>query len=85
MLDSNTQKNFISLKTIKQLNIFIREKKKPYPFSIIDRIVIKQDKGIVKYKTILMRVIIEKHVEEISLDIVKINNHQVIFNIPWIK
>jgi hypothetical protein len=34
--------------------MFIREKKKPYLFSIIDRTVIKQDKGIVRYKTILI-------------------------------
>jgi hypothetical protein len=47
ILDSSVQGNFISLETIRQLNMFIREKEKPYLFSIIDRIVIKQDKGIV--------------------------------------
>jgi hypothetical protein len=47
MLDSSIQENFISLETIKQLNIFIREKEEPYLFSIIDRTVIKQDKGII--------------------------------------
>jgi hypothetical protein len=47
MLDSSIQGNFISPETIKQLNVFIREEKKPYLFSIIDRIVIKQDKGII--------------------------------------
>jgi hypothetical protein len=75
MLDSSTQKNFISLETIKQLNILIREKEKPYLFSIINRIIIKQDKGIIRYKTILIRVIIRKHIEEISLDVIKINNY----------
>jgi hypothetical protein len=53
----------------------IREKKKPYLFSIIDRTVIKQNKGIVRYKTIPIWVIIGKYVEEISLDIVKISNY----------
>ena len=47
ILDSSTQENFILLEIIKQLNIFIREKKKPYLFSIINRIVIKQNKGII--------------------------------------
>jgi hypothetical protein len=47
MLDSSAQKNFISLEIIKQLNILIREKKKPYLLSIINRIIIKQDKGII--------------------------------------
>jgi hypothetical protein len=32
-----------------------------------------------------MRVIIGKHIKKISLDIIKIRNHQVIFNISWIK
>jgi hypothetical protein len=63
------------LEIIKQLNMFIREKKKLYLFSIIDRIIIKQNKGIIRYKTILIRVIIRKYIKEISLDIIKINNH----------
>jgi hypothetical protein len=75
MFDSSTQGNFISLETIKQLNMPIREKKKPYLLSIINKIIIKQDKGIVRYKIILIRVIIRKYIEKISLDIVKINNH----------
>jgi hypothetical protein len=41
ILDSSTQGNFISLETIRQLNIFIQEKKEPYLFSIINRTVIK--------------------------------------------
>jgi hypothetical protein len=53
----------------------IREKKKPYLLSIINKIIIKQDKGIVQYKIILIQVIIRKYIEKISLDIVKINNH----------
>jgi hypothetical protein len=47
ILDSSIQGNFISLETIKQLNVFIQEKKEFYLFSIIDRTVIKQDKGII--------------------------------------
>jgi hypothetical protein len=47
MLDSSIQGNFISLETIRQLNMPVREKEKPYLFNIIDRIAIKQDKGIV--------------------------------------
>jgi hypothetical protein len=75
ILDSSAQRNFISPETIKQLNILIREKEKPYLFSVINKIVIKQDKGIVRYKTILMRVTIRRYIEEISLDIIKISNY----------
>jgi hypothetical protein len=53
----------------------IREKEKPYLFNIINRTAIKQDKGIIRHETIPIRVTIRKHIEEISLDIVKINNH----------
>jgi hypothetical protein len=55
--------------------VFIREKKESYLFNIIDRTVIKQDKGIIQYKTIPIQVKIRKHIEEISLDIVKISNY----------
>jgi hypothetical protein len=65
--------------------MLIREKEEPYLFSVIDKIAIKQDKGIVRYETIPIRVTIGRHIEEISLDMVKINNYQVIFSIPWIK
>jgi hypothetical protein len=75
MLDSSAQGNFISLETIKQLNIPIREKEELYLFSIINRIVIKQNKRIVRYKIILIQVIIRKYIKEISLDIIKINNY----------
>jgi hypothetical protein len=75
MLDSSIQGNFISLETIKQLNVPIREKEEPYLLSVIDRTVIKQDKGIVRYKTIPIRVIIRRYIKEISLDIIKINNY----------
>jgi hypothetical protein len=75
MLDSSIQGNFILLEIIKQLNILIREKEELYLFSIIDRIIIKQDKGIIQYKTILIQVKIRKHIEEISLDIIKISNY----------
>jgi hypothetical protein len=75
ILDSSAQENFISLETIRQLNILIREKKEPYLFSIINRIIIKQDKRIIRYKTILIQVIIRKHIEKISLDIIKINSY----------
>jgi hypothetical protein len=70
------------LETIKQLNILIQEKEKPYLLSIIDRTVIKQDKGIIKYKTIPIQVTIRKYIEEINLDMIKINNYQAIFDIP---
>jgi hypothetical protein len=62
--------------------VFIREKEEPYLLSIINRTVIKQNKGIVRYKIILIQVIIKKYIEEINLDIIKINNYQVIFSIP---
>jgi hypothetical protein len=72
---SCAQGNFISPETIKQLNIFIREKEKLYLFIVIDRTVIKQDKGVVRYKTILMRVTIGRYTKEISLDVIRINNY----------
>jgi hypothetical protein len=56
--------------------------KKPYLFSIINRTIIKQDKGIIRYETIPIRVTIRKHIEEISLDIIKVGSYQVIFGIP---
>jgi hypothetical protein len=85
ILDSSAQGNFILLETVKQLNVLIREKKELYLFSIIDRTAIKQDKGIVQHETIPIRVIIRRHIEEISLDVIKINNYQVIFSVPWIR
>jgi hypothetical protein len=75
ILDSSTQENFILLETIKQLNMLIREKEKPYLLNIINRITIKQDKRIIKHKTILIQVIIRRYIEKISLDIIKINNY----------
>jgi hypothetical protein len=75
MLDSSAQENFISLETIKQLNIPIREKSESYLLTIIDRTVIKQNKGLVKHETILIRVTIGRHTKEISLDVIKINNY----------
>jgi hypothetical protein len=41
ILDSSAQRNFISLETIRQLNMLIQEKEEPYLFSIINRITIK--------------------------------------------
>jgi hypothetical protein len=55
--------------------MFIQEKEEPYLFIIINRTVIKQDKGVVCYKTIFMQVTIRKYIKEISLDIIKINNY----------
>jgi hypothetical protein len=75
ILDSSVQGNFILLEIIKQLNIFIQEKKKSYLFSIINRTVIKQDKGIIRYMTIPIQITIRKYIEEINLDIIKINNY----------
>jgi hypothetical protein len=63
------------LETIKQLNIPIREKEKPYLLSIIDRTAIKQNKGIIRYKTIPIQVIIGRYIKEINLDIIKINSY----------
>jgi hypothetical protein len=63
----------------------IRKKKEPYPFTIIDRTTIKQDKRIVRHETIPMQVTIKQYTKEINLDMVKINNRQIIFSIPWIK
>jgi hypothetical protein len=75
MLDSSTQGNFISPETIKQLNIFIREKKKPYLLNIIDRTIIKQNKRIVRHETIFIQITIGRHIKKINLDIIKISNH----------
>jgi hypothetical protein len=65
--------------------MFIREKKEPYLFSIINRTAIKQDKGIIQHETILTQIIIRRYIEEISLDIIKISSYQVIFGVPWIR
>jgi hypothetical protein len=42
--------------------MLIREKEKPYLFIVIDRTAIKQDKGVICYKTIPIRVIIGKYI-----------------------
>jgi hypothetical protein len=55
--------------------MLIQEKEEPYLFSIINRTAIKQDKGIVRHKTIPIQVTIGKHIKEINLDVVKINNY----------
>jgi hypothetical protein len=55
--------------------MLIQEKKEPYLFNIINRIAIKQDKRIIKYKTIPIQVTIGRYIEEINLDIIKINNY----------
>jgi hypothetical protein len=55
--------------------MLIQEKKEPYPLSIINKTVIKQDKGIVRHETIPIQVIIRRYIEKISLDIIKINNY----------
>jgi hypothetical protein len=55
--------------------MFIREKKESYLFTIINKIVIKQDKRVVRYETILIRVIIRKYIKKISLNIIKIRNY----------
>jgi hypothetical protein len=75
MLDSSAQGNFISPETIRQLNVLIQEKEEPYLLSIINKTAIKQNKGIVRHETIPIRVTIGRHIEEISLDIIKINNY----------
>jgi hypothetical protein len=54
ILDSSTQGNFISPEIVKQLNVLIQEKEKPYLLIVINRTVIKQNKGVVRYKTILI-------------------------------
>jgi hypothetical protein len=48
--------------------MFIQEKKKPYLLNIINRI-------IIRYKIIPIQIIIRKYIEEINLDIIKINNY----------
>jgi hypothetical protein len=48
--------------------VFIREKEEPYLFSITDRTVIKQNKGIIRHETIPIRVIIRKHIEELCYE-----------------
>jgi hypothetical protein len=40
------------------MNVFIREKEEPYLFTIINKTAIKQNKGVVRYETIIMRVTI---------------------------
>jgi hypothetical protein len=75
ILDFSAHNFFISLETIKQLNVFIQEKEKPYLFNIINNIAIKQDKGIIQHETIPIRVTIRKHTKEINLDIIKISNY----------
>jgi hypothetical protein len=47
ILDSSAQGNFISLETIKQLNMLIREKEEPYLLNIINKTAIKQNKRII--------------------------------------
>jgi hypothetical protein len=58
ILDSGAQGNFISLETIRQLNILVQEKKKSYLFNIINKTIIKQNKRIIQHKTIPIRVTI---------------------------
>jgi hypothetical protein len=55
--------------------MFIREKKEPYLFSIINRIKIKQNKRIIRHEIILIQIIIRRYIEKINLDIIKISNY----------
>jgi hypothetical protein len=55
--------------------VLIREKEESHLLIIINKTAIKQDKGIIRYEIIPMQVTIRKHIEEISLDIIKISNY----------
>jgi hypothetical protein len=61
--------------------VFIREKKELYLFSVINKTVIKQYKGIIRHEIILIRITIGKYIKKISLDIIKISSYQIIFSI----
>jgi hypothetical protein len=56
------------------INIY-QKNKESYPFIIINKTIIKQNKRVVRYKTILIRVIIKQYTKKINLNIIKINNY----------
>jgi len=83
MIDSGVTGNFASRDLVRSLGLPTRRKKEQYDLQIADGSTLLI--GRIDEETHSLPVIIRRHHEELTFDVVRIATHYIILGIPWLK
>ena len=83
MIDSGATGNFVSQTLVQSAGLPTRKKKEPYSLQMADGSELST--GSVGEETTSLHLAIQRHREEISLDVVRMATHYIILGMPWLK
>jgi hypothetical protein len=81
MIDSGANGCFISERFVQQHGIATRKKKARYELRAVDGSALPD----VDRETVTIRLAYHQHLEDTSLDIVEMANHDIVLGIPWLE
>ena len=83
MIDSGATGNFVSRTLVQSAGLPTRKKKEPYSLQMADGSELST--GSVGEETTSLHLAIQRHREEISLDVVGMATYHIILGMPWLK
>ena len=81
MIDSGANGCFISERFVQQNGIATRKKKAMYELRAVDSSALLD----IDRKTETIRLAYRQHLEDTSLDIIEMANHDIVLGIPWLE
>lgn len=85
MIDSGATGLFIASRIVEELQLPVREKQDPYSISVVDGSLLNSNDGRVDTETTLLPTVIGQHYERLTLDIIRMANHDIVLGIPWLR
>jgi RNase H-like domain found in reverse transcriptase/Reverse transcriptase (RNA-dependent DNA polymerase)/Integrase zinc binding domain/Aspartyl protease/Chromo (CHRromatin Organisation MOdifier) domain len=85
MIDSGATGNFISAEWVRQNQVHLQRKRKPYYLTVADGSEMPTNDGRVALETEPLRVVSQQHHMTIAFDVVRLANHDIILGMPWLR
>ena len=85
LVDSRVQGNFISPGIVNKYYLYWNRKKEPYRLNAVDETAVAYSNGIINKETDPLLVQIGNYTEQLTFNITKMVEYQLILEIPWLK
>ena len=85
MINFDATRNFVSSSFVNRKNLFTQKKKNAYNLVTINGDSLKGNDEMIIEEIIFLTMTFQQHHEELTLNVVRMINHDIVLRMPWLK
>ena len=85
MINFDATRNFVSSSLVDRKDLFTQKKKDAYSLMAINEDSLKSNDEMITKEIIPLTMTFQQHHEELTLNIVRMINHDIVLGMPWLK